>query len=177
MKSSWENATDLIVGISNVEQDVLESVGACDKQVLSVRHHVNGTEHLIKSKQLNTNTCFFVLYFRISLWLCGRVCYFKPFFKSFWPYLQWTSLHFVENQESVCHNLSFIMEIFGAFLQVMSWCKPLHEFWMIAIHRKCYRSQFSGIISFSRNKCKIRGRKIRNLFSLRSFKLAWTNKM
>lgn len=45
--------------ISNVEQVALESVGACDKQVLSVRHYVNSTEHSPKSKCLNTNTCFF----------------------------------------------------------------------------------------------------------------------
>lgn len=45
-----EFAADSIAGISNVEQVALESVGACDKQVLSVRHYVNSTEHTPKTK-------------------------------------------------------------------------------------------------------------------------------
>lgn len=50
IETAREIATDSITGISNVEQVALEIVGACDKQVLPVRHYVNGTEHSLKSK-------------------------------------------------------------------------------------------------------------------------------
>lgn len=56
IETAREIAIDSITGISNVEQVARENVGACDKQVSSVRHYVNGTEHSPKSKCLNTNT-------------------------------------------------------------------------------------------------------------------------